>query len=81
MFYNVAKQITSLIPAFDGEKVDAVILTGGIAFWDYCISSLETYLKPLEVQILAMPGEKELEALRDGAVTVLRGESAVLEYH
>ena len=80
MFYNVAKQITSLIPAFDGEKVDAVILTGGIAFWDYCISSLKKYLKPLELEILVMPGEKELEALRDGAVKVLRGESAVLKY-
>ena len=31
MCYQLAKSITALIPAFDGEKVDRVILTGGMA--------------------------------------------------
>ena len=31
MVYQIAKNITALIPAFDGEKVDQILLTGGLA--------------------------------------------------
>ena len=78
MMYTIAKQIGSMYVAMDG-KVDAIILTGGIAHSDYCMGILRKridYLAPIEV----IPGENEMGSLAYNALGVLRGELPLLEY-
>jgi len=80
MIYNVCKQITSLIPAFEGEPIDAILITGGLAFSNYVVSEITRYLSLLKIEIRLYPGEKELEALRSGVSRVICGEEEALEY-
>jgi butyrate kinase len=54
-------------------KVDAVLLTGGMAHSKRIVSRLSEYLSwiaPIEVY----PGEDESQSLADGAFRVLNGE-------
>lgn len=78
--YQVAKSCLSLLGAFGGEKVDALILTGGVAHSAILTSAIrsivETYLP-----VILMPGESEMEALAYGGLRILRGEEeAVCDY-
>ncbi len=78
MIYTVAKQIGAMYVALNGE-VDAIILTGGIAYSDYCIGLLRKridYLAPIVVK----PGENEMESLAYNAIGVLKGDLPVQEY-
>ena len=43
-------------------QTDAVILTGGIAFNDYCVQGLREWLEGL-APIVVIPGEDEMGAL------------------
>lgn len=80
MIYNVCKQISALIPAFEGEAIDAILITGGIAHSEYIVREMKRYLGFLQIEIRIYPGEKELEALRNGILKVLRGEEEPQEY-
>ena len=78
MIYQIAKNIASLGPVFYG-KVDAILVTGGIAYSDYVISRLKeriSYMAPVYVY----PGEDELEALALNALGALTGELPVQVY-
>jgi len=76
--YQIAKSIGAYAAVLSG-KVDAVILTGGIAnsekFTDGIIRRI-AYIAPVKV----MPGEFETEALAAGAARALDGDEQVLEY-
>ncbi len=76
--YNVAKEIGSLAAAADG-KVDAIILTGGIAHGDNIVASISAKVSWI-APVIAYPGEGELEALRDAGLRILRGEEISVEY-
>lgn len=80
MIYFVCRQITSFIPAFEGEKIDAILITGGLAYSEYLVAEIKRYLQNLNIDIRIYPGEKELEALRNGALKVLRGEEEAMDY-
>jgi len=72
MAYQIAKAIGSLCPVVDG-KVDAVIITGGLARSERLMASIKkrvSYIAPVFIS----PGEDELEALALGGLRVLRGE-------
>ncbi|HHV26323.1 MAG TPA: butyrate kinase [Tissierellia bacterium] len=78
MAYQVAKGIGELATVVDGE-VDAIILTGGIAYSHMMVSWIKKrvkFLAPVEV----MPGENEMESLAYGTLRVLKGEEAAREY-
>ena len=78
MIYQVAKSIGAAAVALYG-KVDAILLTGGIAHSDYVVSRLKeriSFLAPVYVY----PGEDELEALAQNALGALRGELPIAEY-
>ncbi len=78
MLYTIAKQIGAMYVAMTGQ-VEAIILTGGIAHSDYCMSLLKRqidYLAP----VVVMPGENEMGSLAYNALGVLRGELPLLEY-
>lgn len=78
MAYQVGKDIGAAAAILKGE-VDAVIVTGGIAYnpiitdW---IKEMVSFIAPFVV----VPGEDELGALAMGALRVLRGEEQAHEY-
>lgn len=78
MIYHVAKNIASETAVLFG-KVDAILLTGGVAHSDYVISRLLPridWIAPVRVY----PGEGEMEALANNALLALRGECMIKEY-
>lgn len=78
MIYNVAKSIGAAATVLYG-RLDAILLTGGIAHSDYVVSRLKeriAFLAPVHVY----PGEDEMEALALNALGALRGELPVLVY-
>ena len=78
MIYNIAKGIGAAATVLYG-KVDAILLTGGIAHNEYVISRLKervSFLAPVHVY----PGEDEMEALALNALGALRNELPVLIY-
>jgi butyrate kinase len=78
MIYNVAKAIGSEAVVLRG-KVDAIILTGGIAYADDVVSKLKSYVSFLG-KIEVYPGEDEMGALAMNASGALKGELTVKEY-
>ena len=78
MVYQTAKSIGAAATVLCG-RVDAILLTGGIAHSDYVVSRLTervSFLAPVHVY----PGEDELEALAQNALGALRGELEVQKY-
>lgn len=78
MMYNVGKEIAAMSAALYG-KVDAILLTGGIAFdkeGTDAIKKQVSFIAPVYVY----PGEDELEALALSGLRVLRGEEVAKEY-
>ncbi len=76
--YQVGKYIGSLAAAAGG-RVDAIILTGGIAYGEEVVQGIRQmcgFIAP----VVAYPGEGELEALAQAGVRVLSGEAAAMEY-
>jgi butyrate kinase len=80
MFAGISRSICSVIPDFEGEKIDQILLTGGVVRWPLLVESVKRDLTNLNIGITVFPGEFELEALRDGAIRVLKGEESVKEY-
>ena len=77
MLYQVAKQIGASAAVTCG-KVDAILLTGGIAHSDYVKRELERrvgFLAP----ICAYPGELEMQSLGAEALRALRDPSVIKE--
>lgn len=78
MIYHIAKYIAAEGAVLCGD-VDAILLTGGIAYSDYVVNRLKRrveFLAPVHV----FPGEDEMEALALNALAVLRGEVQVKSY-
>lgn len=72
MIYNVGKEIGAMCAALSG-KVDAIILTGGIAYDKYLMPILKEQVEFLS-KVVIYPGEDEMGALALGGLRVLRGE-------
>jgi butyrate kinase len=80
MAYQIAKEISSLVPAFCGEKVDQVLMTGGLAKSDLLMGLIRGRLPGLGVGITLYPGQNEMQALAGGALRALQGKEKVREY-
>ena len=72
MVYQVAKEIGGMAAALDG-RVDAILLTGGMARSEKLIGQLRASIEWIAA-VIVYPGEDELQALAEGALRVLRGE-------
>jgi butyrate kinase len=70
--YQIAKEAGSMAAVLEG-KVDAVLVTGGMAHSERVVSRLRGYLDWI-APIAVYPGEDELLALADGVFRVLDGE-------
>ncbi len=78
MGYETAKSICGLA-AMTGGKVDAIIMTGGLAKYERLVKLVTDrvqFLAPVKVEA----GEFELEALAMGGLRVMRGEEKAEEY-
>lgn len=79
MIYQIAKGIGELGTVVDG-KVDAIIITGGIAYSNKITSMIKKkveFIAPVEIYA----GENELESLALGTLRVLKGEEEARIYH
>ena len=78
MAYQVSKSIGELAPTIEG-KVDAIIITGGIAYSKLMTSMIKKRVEFIS-KVEIMPGENELESLSLGTLRVLTGEEKAREY-
>lgn len=78
MAYQVAKEIGSCAAVLEG-KVDAVCLTGGLAYDKGLIGWIKERVGFIG-DIRVYPGEDEMIALAEGGLRVLRGEEQAKEY-
>ncbi len=75
MMYQVAKDVGKMAAVLKG-KVDAVVISGGIAHDGLLVAQIEervSFIAP----VIVYPGEDEMEALARGVLRVLRGEEEV----
>lgn len=81
MIYQVAKETGAMAAVLEG-RVDAVLLTGGMAHSDRMIGKLRKYIEWI-APVTVYPGEDELQALAEGVFRVLSGEEPAkrLETH
>ena len=71
MCYQISKEIGACATVLEG-KVDAIFLTGGLAHNQYVIDEITRRVSFIS-DVHIIPGEKEMEALSQGAVRVLKG--------
>lgn len=75
MALGVAKSIASEAAVVSG-KVDAILLTGGIAYSELLTGWIRERVKFI-APVVVFPGENEMESLALGGLRVLRGEEKV----
>lgn len=78
MGYQVSKDIGAAAAVLKG-KVDAIILTGGMAYGKPMVNLIKenvSFIAP----VIVYPGEDEMLALAQGALRVLKGEEEAKEY-
>lgn len=78
MAYQIAKEIGALYFASQG-KIDAVILTGGLANYDTLVEMIKGYIAGI-VPTVVYPGEDEMNALVQGLLRVLNKEEQLKYY-
>lgn len=71
MIYQVAKETGAMAAVLAG-RVDAILLTGGMAHSERLISRLRSYIEWI-APVTVYPGEDELKALAEGVFRVLDG--------
>ena len=78
MAYQTAKEIGACAAVLKG-KVDAIILTGGLAFSEPITKWIKErvgFIAPVEIY----PGEDEMKALTEGAYYAMTGELPIKDY-
>lgn len=78
MSYQVAKEIGKCAAILSG-KVDAIILTGGIAYSKDITNYIKERVEFIS-EVVVYPGEDEMLALTEGALRVLDGEEVARQY-
>lgn len=78
MIYQIAKQIGASAAVLDGH-IDAIVISGGLAMDGDLIQAVTRKVEWI-ARVLVYPGEKEMHALAEGVLDVLRGESKPKTY-
>ncbi|WP_342525495.1 butyrate kinase [Chryseomicrobium sp. FSL W7-1435] len=78
MAYQIAKEIGAQSAVLSG-KVDAILLTGGIAYGKDFVKEISNRISWI-ADVVTYPGEDELQALAEGAYRVLSGEEQPKHY-
>ncbi|MCP4632678.1 MAG: butyrate kinase [candidate division Zixibacteria bacterium] len=78
MIYQICTNIGARSVALKG-KLDAVILTGGLAYSEYVVERIKKWTSFLG-PVIVFPGQDEMKALALGALRILNGEEEPLTY-
>lgn len=78
MGYQVAKEIGKCAAVLSG-KVEAILLTGGIAYSEYIVNYIKERVEFI-APVIVYSGEDELLALAQGGLRVINGEELAREY-
>ena len=76
--YQIGKEIGAMATVLNGE-VDAIILTGGMAFEDANIKSIKSMVSFI-ADVIVYPGEDELKALAFNGLLALDGKIEIKNY-
>ena len=76
--YRVSKEICSLA-AYASGKIDAIVVTGGLAYFKYLIREIKKRVSFLG-EFIEYPGENELKALAEYSFLALKGEEKIFKY-
>lgn len=79
MIYQIGKETGAMAAVLEGN-IDALLLTGGMAYSERFIRALRTYIDWI-APVTIYPGEDELLALAEGAFRVLDGEEQPRLFH
>ncbi|MDD4220312.1 MAG: butyrate kinase [Sphaerochaetaceae bacterium] len=78
LVYQISKEISAHFSVLEG-RIDAVVLTGGIAHNDRLMGMITERLGNL-VPVIIIPGEGEMHSLAENAYAVLNRTREVMEY-
>jgi len=78
MAYQVVKEIGSLY-FVAGGKIDAILLTGGLAYNPMFVDMIKTRVAPI-FPVTVYPGEDEMRALAEGTLRVLTKQEKLQVY-
>ena len=78
MTYQVAKSIGEMATVLEGD-IDAIILTGGIAYSKYVTERIKKRVAFLADTVI-MPGEHEMKALAEGVGRAIRGDEEIHQF-
>ena len=78
MVYQLSRDIASMAAVLKFD-VDAIILTGGMAYSKRLPAAIGDYVKKI-APIMILPGENEMLSLAQGALRVLRGEEQARKF-
>ena len=78
MAYQVAKEIGSAAAVLKG-KVDAILLTGGLAYGKPLVEEIKSYIQWI-APVQVYPGEDEMGALAMNALMILKKEITANQY-
>lgn len=73
MAYQISKEIGSMATVLKG-KVDAIVLTGGVAYSKYITDKIIERVGFIS-EVIVKPGEDEMTALNEGVLRVENGET------
>ena len=76
--YQVGKEIGALAAALGG-KVDAIILTGGLAYQESHMNKIRSMVEFI-AEVVVYPGEDELKALAFNGLLALDGKIEIKTY-
>ncbi len=77
--YRISKEICSL-GAYLGEKLDVIILTGGLSYFKYLTDKIVGRVKFMSERIMIYPGENELRALAEYVYMAIVGTVKIMYY-
>ncbi|MEA1975371.1 MAG: butyrate kinase [Bacillota bacterium] len=78
MSYQIAKEIGKMATVLKG-KVDAIVLTGGVAYSKYVIDYITKHVNFIS-EVIVKPGEDEMIALNEGVLRVFEGPEVAKIY-
>ncbi len=78
MAYQISKEIGAMATVIEG-KVDAIVLTGGVAYSKYLTDFVTEHVSFI-APVIIKAGEDEMEALNLGVLRVLNGEEQAKIY-
>ena len=76
--YQVAKGVGLTSVTFKGD-IDAIVLTGGLAYFKMLVEDITDYVKFI-APVKVIPGEREMEALANGAYRIITGEEEAKDF-